>query len=132
MRTSEFKLAVDENLDIHVYTWLPEEDVPIKAVMQIAHGMAEHGKRYEELASFLTKNGFAICANDHRGHGKTAGSIENLGFFSEKDGRQKVVDDLKLLSRHLNKKHPDLPLFIMGHSMGSFLTRQYLMDGFWA
>ena len=128
MIASEFKLAVEQNLTMQVYTWLPEQEVPLKGVLQIAHGMAEHGKRYEEFASFLTKNGFAVYANDHRGHGKTAGSVENLGFFSEKDGWQKVVADLKLLNQHLIGKHPDVPLYILGHSMGSFLTRHYLMD----
>lgn len=128
MISSEFKLAIDQNLNMQVYAWLPEKDVPIKAVLQIAHGMAEHGKRYKEFASFLTKNGIAVYANDHRGHGKTAGSVENLGFFSKKDGWQKVVADLKLLTQDLKKKHANIPFFIMGHSMGSFLTRQYLMD----
>ncbi len=128
MIASEFKLAVEQNLSMQVYTWLPEQEVTLKGVLQIAHGMAEHGKRYEEFASFLTKNGFAVYANDHRGHGKTAGSVENLGFFSEKDGWQKVVTDLKLLNQHLIGKHPDVPLYILGHSMGSFLTRHYLMD----
>lgn len=128
MKASEFKLAIEQDLDMHVYAWTPDQDTSIKAMLQIAHGMAEHGKRYEELAGFLTKNGYAVYANDHRGHGKTAGSVENLGFFSEKDGWQKVVNDVKQLSQHLKEKHPNIPLFILGHSMGSFLTRQYLMD----
>lgn len=128
MKVSEFKLTTEDNLALQVYAWLPDQDVPLQGILQIAHGMAEHGKRYEEFAAFLTKNGFAVFANDHRGHGKTAESVENLGFFSEKDGWQKVLIDLKLLNQHLKEKHPELPLFILGHSMGSFLTRHYLMD----
>jgi len=128
MKASEFKLGIDQNLDMQVYAWLPDKDVPVKGILQIAHGMAEHARRYEELASFLTDNGYAVYANDHRGHGKTAGSVDNLGFFSEKNGWQKVVKDLKILNLHLREKFPKLPLFVLGHSMGSFLTRQYLMD----
>ncbi len=128
MNTSEFKLTIDQDLDMHVYAWLPDKDITLKGIVQIAHGMAEHAKRYEDFANFLTKNGYAVYANDHRGHGKTAGSVENLGFFCEEDGWQKVVDDLKLLSHHVKEKHPTIPLFVLGHSMGSFLTRQYLMD----
>ncbi len=128
MKASEFKLTIAQDLDMHVYVWTPDHNKPIKAVLQIAHGMAEHGKRYEDLATFLTDKGYAVYANDHRGHGKTAGSIENLGFFSEKDGWQKVVNDVKQLNQHLNQKHPNTPIFILGHSMGSFLTRHFLMD----
>lgn len=128
MIATEFKLGIGQNLDMQVYAWLPDQDIPVKGVLQIAHGMAEHAKRYEELATFLTDNGYAVYANDHRGHGKTAGSVDKLGFFSEKNGWQKVVNDLKHFNQHVRKKHPDLPLFILGHSMGSFLTRQYLMD----
>ncbi len=128
MITSEFKLTVEQNLDMQVYSWLPEKDVSLKGIVQIAHGMAEHAKRYEEFASYLTKNGYAVYANDHRGHGKTAGSVENLGFFSKENGWKKVVNDLKLLNQHIKKKHNTIPLFVLGHSMGSFLTRQYLMD----
>lgn len=126
MRAIEYKLKTSEEQEIQVYEWLPDNDADIVGLLQIAHGMAEHGKRYTDFAGFLTANGYAVYANDHRGHGKTAGKVENLGFIAPKNGWDAVVSDMKVLSTHVAEKHPGKPFFIMGHSMGSFLTRKYL------
>ena len=128
MRSNAFKLPIEDNLNMQVYAWLPEHDQDIKAVVQIAHGMAEHGKRYADFAKFLNTHGYAVYANDHRGHGQTAGSLDNVGYFSDKDGFNKAVNDLKKLSEDIKSKHPDKPLFLLGHSMGTFLFRKYMMD----
>ena len=124
MKPSEFKLDTTNNFQIHVYEWLPEGEV--KAILQIAHGMAEHAARYANFAEFLTNKGYAVYANDHRGHGKTAGSIEKLGFFAENNGWNIVVDDMHKLTQEIKKRNPDKPIFLMGHSMGSFLSRDYI------
>jgi len=124
MKTNEFKLKTTDNFEIHVYEWLPESEV--KAVLQIAHGMAEHASRYKYLAEFLTTKGYAIYANDHRGHGKTAGSIENLGFLAENDGYNLVMEDMHFLTNEIKKRNQKKSVFLMGHSMGSFFSRYYI------
>ncbi|MBN1251387.1 MAG: lysophospholipase [Bacteroidales bacterium] len=124
MKTSEFKITTSENIEIHVFEWLPETE--IKAVLQISHGMAEHAERYANLAEFLTNNGFAVYANDHRGHGKTAGTVENLGFFAENNGWDLVMQDMHKLTQEIAKRNSEKPIFLFGHSMGSFLSRYYI------
>jgi alpha-beta hydrolase superfamily lysophospholipase len=111
-------------LQLHCYQWLPVGD--IKAVIQIAHGMAEHGARYARLASFLNAEGFAVYANDHRGHGKSIQQGQALGHMADEDSWNKTVDDLDLLNAEITKRHPDPPIILLGHSMGSFLTQSYL------
>ena len=98
-----------------------------KGVVIITHGMAEHAQRYDAFASFLNKNGFVVYAHDQRGHGKTAGNVERLGFFAEKNGWQKVTDDLGELVKLAKNENPNLPVFLFGHSMGSFITRTYII-----
>lgn len=116
--------AVD-GTDIFYRQWLPEKPKSIKAVVQIAHGMAEHSLRYERFADTLTRN-HAVYANDHRGHGQTAGSLENVGYFADENGWYKVVDDMHTLTRIIHKNHPGTPVFLLGHSMGSLLARNYI------
>lgn len=111
---------------ISYHRWLPKEGA-VKALLLILHGMAEHSKRYDEFAKSLTKQGFAVWAPDHRGHGKTAEG-KTLGFFAEEDGWQRVADDAFELSELINNEYPDQPLFLLGHSMGSFLARTLLVQ----
>lgn len=114
----------DDGVKVAFYCWLPETEP--RAVLQIAHGMAEYAERYGHFAEFLCENGIAVYANDHRGHGKTAGSPENLGFFAEENGWIKVVTDMRSLTKIIYQDYPDTPVFLMGHSMGSFLARTYI------
>ena len=123
MKKSDF-FTSDDGAKIAFYCWLPEED-PV-AVVQISHGMAEYAERYEDFAKFLNKNRIAVYANDHRGHGKTAGCIENLGFFAEEYGWIKVVTDMRILTRVIRQDYPKLPVILLGHSMGSLLARTYI------
>ena len=103
-------------------SWVREE-APPKAVLVIAHGMAEHSARYDHFASFLAERGYAVYMNDHAGHGRSA---QINGHFADRNGWENVVNDLNALMDEAQKEHPGLPLFLMGHSMGSFLLRQYL------
>jgi len=128
MKSDEFKLTTPDGLEVHVYEWLPDDPSRIKAVIQIAHGMAEHAGRYRDFAKFLTENGFAVYANDHRGHGKTAGDLDKVGFLAPSNGWGKLVSDFRQLSLHIKEKFNDKPLYVFGHSMGSFLVRQYILD----
>lgn len=98
-----------------------------KAVVQIVHGIAEYIERYDRFMLFLAENGYVAVGNDHLGHGKSAATPEELGIFSEKDGWAYVVDDMKLLHDRMKKEYPDIPYVFFGHSMGSFLTRTYMI-----
>ncbi len=128
MHTETFYFKNADNIDIHTYCWLPENNITRLGVLQIAHGMAEHAKRYQDFANFLTQNGFIVYANDHRGHGKTIKQENDMGFFALRNGWFKVVEDMKKLTHIIKEKHPELPVFIMGHSMGSLLTRTYICN----
>ena len=107
-------------LSLFVHRFLPEGREPT-AVVQIAHGMAEHGARYARLAAALNEAGYAAYADDHRGHGRTARDGE-LGHFGDRDGWSAMVGDLTALAEHLRSVHPGKKLFLFAHSMGSFLA----------
>lgn len=114
----------DGKTEIHAVKWEPK-DKP-KAILQIAHGMAEHIMRYENFAKFLNSKGFLVCGEDHLGHGKTAKNKDELGYFAENEGHQLVVDDIKKLHDIISDENSDLPYFLLGHSMGSFLCREFI------
>ncbi|MCQ2400612.1 MAG: alpha/beta hydrolase [Lachnospiraceae bacterium] len=116
----------DGETDIHAIRWIP--DGKIKLVLQIAHGMAEYIDRYDAFATFLAGKGVLVTGNDHLGHGKSIRDEEDLGFFSSADGNRKVLSDMDELRRITKEKYPDVPYFLMGHSMGSFLCRQYIAE----
>ncbi len=129
MITDTFTFKGSDGKEIFAHKWLPEnvsEKSEIKAVIQISHGMAEHSARYKRFAEKLTANNFAVYANDHRGHGQTAGTIENLGYFADNNGWNLVVNDLNQLTNVIKNNHPNIPVFLFGHSMGSFLCRDYM------
>lgn len=125
MSQSDFHLLGKYDQSIYVSKWIPEDKAP-RAVIQLAHGMAEHITRYNDFAEKLVGAGYAVYGNDHRGHGKTAGSLENIGYFADKDGFNVVVEDMKLLTDTINEEYPKLPVFLFGHSMGSLLSRSYI------
>jgi alpha-beta hydrolase superfamily lysophospholipase len=128
MKSTEFKLKASDGAEIHVYEWLPDDAGKIKGSVQIAHGMAEHSGRYEDFARFLTLNDFAVFAGDLRGHGKTAGTLNNLGFLAPKNGWDKLVSDFRQLSLYIKEKNKGQPLYIFGHSGGSFVIRKFILE----
>ena len=111
---------------IHAIRWIPEGK--IRLILQIAHGMAEYIDRYDEFASFLADRGVLVTGNDHLGHGKSIQDEEDLGFFAFKDGNNKVLSDMDELMSITKEKYPGKPYFLMGHSMGSFLCRQFIAE----
>lgn len=115
----------DGKTTIHGEEWLPE-GAP-KAVLQIAHGIAEYVHRYNDFAEFLAENGIAVVGEDHIGHGESVAKGAPHVYFAEKDGWNKVVADIHTLRNMYGEKYPDVPYFLMGHSMGSFLARTYLI-----
>lgn len=125
MKKEHFTYASnDGKTDIHAIRWVPEGKV--EAVLQISHGMVEFIDRYDEFASYLAQRGILVTGNDHLGHGQSVRSEDDYGFFAEKDGNRIVLKDIDKLRRMTGKKYPDVPYFLLGHSMGSFLARQYI------
>lgn len=122
---SEFTfLSSDGVTALHAMEWTG--DAP-RAVLQLAHGVAEHISRYDHFARFLAAQGFVVVGHDHLGHGDSLPQGGTPVFFSEKDGWTKVVDDVYALSCLMREKYPHLPYFLLGHSMGSFITRTLLI-----
>ncbi|MBR5112785.1 MAG: alpha/beta fold hydrolase, partial [Clostridia bacterium] len=110
--------------DLFVRVWQPDGE--IKAIFQMTHGMAEHGERYEEFASRLCAKGFAVCLHDNEGHGKSVRNDSELGYFGDKDGWNSLVEDVRLVADMIEKEIPDVPVIYYGHSMGSFIAREYI------
>ena len=117
--------SADGITDIHAVEWIPEGDV--RAVYLIAHGMQEYVRRYTPFAEFLKGHGIAVIGNDHLGHGESVAPDGKHGYFAKENGNACLIEDMHTLRTKAEKKYEGLPVFYMGHSMGSFLVRQYIM-----
>ena len=124
MKKEFFFPSKDGITQIHAIEWIPEGEP--KAVLQIAHGMVEHIERYHDFASYLAENGVYVTGHSHLGHGKSMVSKEKMGYFAAPNGNECVIGDIHQLRTMTGEKYPEIPYFLMGHSMGSFLTRQYI------
>ena len=111
--------------NISAASFLPEDKDSVKAVIQIAHGMAEHKERYEAFADVLCANGFAVYINDHLGHGKSVKNDDELGYFGKEDGWKNFIEDCRALMKIAQEEFPGLPYIFFGHSMGSFVARAF-------
>ncbi len=117
--------SADGKTAIHAVEWLPE-GAP-RAVLQIAHGVSEYVLRYEDFAGYLTERGFAVVGNDHLGHGLSVSDGAPRLYFGPKGSWNWVVEDMEQLRKLTHRHFPNLPYVLLGHSMGSFLTRTYLI-----
>lgn len=108
---------------LHTVIWECSEP---KAVLQIAHGMAEHIMRYDRFARWMNERNIIVAGNSHLGHGNTVNNEKELGYFARKNGWKHLVDDMNSVRNELEQRYPEIPYFILGHSMGSFLTRTYI------
>lgn len=111
--------------DIQGFVYLPEDEV-YDTVLVINHGMAEEHKRYEGFAQYLCENGVAVYIHDMAGHGKSCTDPSLTGWFGEKDGYLGLVDDLHTMVKRAVCENEGRKIFVMGHSMGSFICRLYL------
>jgi alpha-beta hydrolase superfamily lysophospholipase len=122
MTSEALVLRTADGHDMHYYRWLP--DAAPTATVQIAHGMGEHAARYDWTAGHLTAAGFAVYAQDHRGHGRSA-TPETFGDMGA-GGWERCISDAAELREHIAAAHPGLKHALIGHSMGAMLTQQYL------
>ena len=118
-------LSKDAKTKMHGVRWLPD-DGAVNGVIQLVHGMQEYIGRYEELAEFLTGQGFLVVGHDHLGHGQSVRDKNHLGYFCKPRPSEVLVEDMHQVTAMTRRSYPGLPYFIFGHSMGSYLLRKYL------
>lgn len=116
-------LSRDNETKVCATRWIPEGK--IEGIIQIVHGMAEHIDRYDDFARYMAERGYVVSGEDHLGHGKTA-AFGRKGFFCKQDPATVVVRDVHRLKKLNQEAYPGVPVMILGHSMGSFITRNYL------
>jgi alpha-beta hydrolase superfamily lysophospholipase len=124
MQATIFHFVNREGETVFVRRWRPDTS-PVKACLVIAHGAAEHGGRYDRVASLLASEGFAVYAPDHRGHGKTAGLLSKAGDAGP-DGFNGMIADLKQLTNFVRERHAGSRFFLLGHSMGAALAQRFV------
>lgn len=124
----EFWLTMKDDVEVYVKKWYSSMEKP-KAIVQLSHGMVEHINRYHNFAEYLVKHNIFVYGNDHRGHGKTGDKQGLLGYFAAEDGFAKTATDLHIITDQIKQDHPNTPIFLFGHSMGSFLARVYIQQG---
>ncbi len=122
MQTEAFTIDAADEHTIRGTHWRPSGDA--RGVIQIFHGLGEHHPRYARFAELATSRGLAVVAHDHRGHGA---QTETLGHFADAGGWQMLIDDGLLVSERIGEQHGELPVVLLGHSMGSFIAQNYSM-----
>ena len=122
------RLSRADGTSLALYSWpAPDKDkTPIKAVVQIVHGLSEHAARYDRLARALTQAGYVVYASDHRGHGQSARGPRDQGHFADRDGFERVVEDIYAVHQHIVAQRPGVKTVMLGHSFGSFVVQRYL------
>ncbi|MBQ2705530.1 MAG: alpha/beta fold hydrolase [Agathobacter sp.] len=126
MVTTNFTfLSNDGKTAIHAVKFIPDSG-EYKAILQISHGMVEFIERYTIFAEYLTANGYMVVGHDHLGHGQSVESKEDWGYFCEGNPSDIVVADMHKLRTLTQEENPEVPYFMLGHSMGSFMLRKYL------
>ena len=111
---------------IFYYKWSADKNVTFKGIIQISHGVGEHAGRYNSVAELLQRDGYDVYANDHRVHGKSAKSHDYLGFYDGDDYFSDAIEDMRKLTEIIKKEHPNQKIILLGHSMGSLLSREYV------
>lgn len=125
MKSADFTFQTVDGANLHVSGWVIQNP---KAIVQILHGMAEYGSRYARLAQALAAAGYSVYAHDHRGHGQSIPEAGPPGHMADSDSWNRIVEDAHGVNREIAKRHRDLPIIIVGHSMGSFVLQQLLFE----
>lgn len=118
-------LSKDGKTTIHAVKWMPENG-EYKAVLQITHGMIEYIERYKPFAEYLNEQGYLVVGHDHLGHGASISTEDDWGFFEEKNPSDTLVEDMHQLREKIQGENPNVPYYMLGHSMGSYMLRKYL------
>jgi alpha-beta hydrolase superfamily lysophospholipase len=126
MAPDEFSFRSNDGRQLAAYRW-GADDQPIAGVVVLVHGMGEHLRRYDHVAEALTSAGFVVYGHDHRGHGASVFATDEPGDLGP-NGWAALVDDLSVAVTQAKSDHPDLPVVIVAHSMGSFAAQQFLLD----
>ena len=119
-----FKFKDSDGIELNVYKWIPKGEKI--GVVQITHGMTENVLRYDECAEYLNEKGLIVYGHDHRGHGLTARTKEDLGYISDNEGFDWLVRDLYELISNAKQENKGLPIYLFGHSMGSFVSQRFV------
>ena len=126
MKREEFTLKSNhDQLNLGVSLRLP--DTPPRGILQLVHGMAEHRERYHDYMDFCAQQGLIVIIHDHRGHGASVKSKDDLGYFYQ-DGVKGIIADVHQVTEYVKNRFPGLPLILMGHSMGSLIVRCYMQE----
>lgn len=127
MKKEEFGFdSRDGKHKLHAIRWVPDAEKPV-CILQIVHGMAEYIDRYDEFAAYLADRGVLVVGDDHLGHGLSVHPGEPYGYFCKEDAPTVLVRDEHRLKKITQEQYPGIPYLILGHSMGSFITRNYLL-----
>jgi len=125
MKSADFAFQTVDGAKLQVSGWAVQNP---KAIVQILHGMAEHGSRYARLAQALATAGYTVYAHDHRGHGQSIPEGAPAGHMADSDGWNRIVEDAHGVNREIAKRHRDVPIIMLGHSMGSWVLQQLLFE----
>lgn len=127
MNKNEFYyLSADGKTQIHAVEWIPDEKP--KAILQIAHGVTEYILRYEQFAEYLVEKGIIVVGNDHLGHGKSIAKDSEPMYFGPTGSWKWAVEDMYTCTKMIKEKYPEIPYYMLGFSLGSFLLRTYLIE----
>ncbi len=125
MNQHSFWLDTSDGSELYVHNWQGHNSP--KAIVMLVHGMAEHGMRYAQLGNFLASNDIAVFALDMRGHGQSM-TYGIQGHFADSNGWEQAIDDLRSLNHHIRHQYGHIPIYILGHSLGGYLSIDYLMQ----
>ncbi len=126
MNLQEIFIKSKSNTQLHCVYSCPNGK--INGMVQIVHGMAEYAARYKGFIEFLNNNGYIVFGHDHFGHGLTAPATQDLGYIPIKGGADMLIDDTIAVAKYFVEQYPNKPLYLMGHSMGSFISRCVVVE----
>lgn len=120
----ELNIQITNEITLKGYVYEPTGES--KGVIQICHGMAEHIDRYDDFMNFLCCNGYTVVGYDQRGHGKTAGSLENCGYMDDNNNISVLISDVNRVNDFIRENYPAQNIYLLGHSMGSFVSQRFV------